>query len=70
MFTLEDAYELLRFLEDVHTGVRSNNEREYLDPLARLLAKSEKPSYDKALAELEVVRLALARHIAKCCVLF
>lgn len=69
LFTMEEAYELLRILEDVHTGVRANSEREYLDPLARLLAKDDIPSYERALSELEVVRLALARYIAKCCVL-
>ncbi|TIB15165.1 hypothetical protein E3P92_01744 [Wallemia ichthyophaga] len=69
LFTTEEAYELLRILEDVHTGVRANSEREYLDPLARLLAKDGTPSYHRALSELEVVRLALARYIAKCCVL-
>ena len=67
-FSLEEAYELLRILEDVYTGVRANSERDYLDPLARLLAKEtgDAPSYERAMSELEVIRLALARYIAKC----
>lgn len=81
LFTLEDTYELLRFLEDVHTSVNSNSAREYLDPLARIMSNKKKslseenstvptPSFEEAINELEIIRLALARHIAKCCVLF
>ncbi|KAF8309271.1 hypothetical protein DL93DRAFT_2100127 [Clavulina sp. PMI_390] len=77
----EDAYELLRHLEEIYTRAEQGNGADYLGALDHIMRGSPSSStnddtaitnqpvdVDSALAQLQVVRLAIARYLARCAV--
>lgn len=63
MFTSEDAYLLLRKLEEITSGAAHGAGSDYLSILARTTkGKDEK----HALQRLQIVRLVLAKYYARC----
>ncbi|KDQ19196.1 hypothetical protein BOTBODRAFT_171134 [Botryobasidium botryosum FD-172 SS1] len=65
LITVDDAYELLRHLEEIYMRAEQGSAAEYLGALEKMMGG--KPSAESdALGQLEVVRLALARYLARC----
>lgn len=70
----DDAYELLRHLEEIYIRAEQGDGAQYLGALDRIMlgAKTNLASrpvdVDGALGQLQVVRLALARYLARCAV--
>jgi nuclear pore complex protein Nup85 len=70
----DDAYELLRHLEEVYTRADQGSGAQYLSALDRIMRVDEPElanrlvDVDSALSQLQVVRLALARYLARCAV--
>ena len=63
LFTSEDAYLLLRKMEEITSGAAQGAGSDYLTILARTTkGKDEK----HALQRLQIVRLALAKYYARC----
>jgi len=70
----DDAYELLRHLEEIYTRAEQGGGAEYLGALDRIMQGdgpdlSGRPvDVESTLGQLQVVRLALARYLARCVV--
>lgn len=73
----DDAYELLRHLEEVYTRAEQGSGAEYLGALDRIMQGPKGQEADsgrgvvdvqRALGQLQIVRLALARYLARCAV--
>jgi nuclear pore complex protein Nup85 len=72
LFTQDDAYELLRHLEEIYTRAEQGAGADYLGALDRIMRKSSEVNdavdIESALSQLQVVRLAIARYLARCSV--
>jgi len=75
--TTIEAYELLRHLEDIYIHAEQGLGHEYLGALELIMHGEQDPSKDakvlngsvgNALQQLQIVRLALARYLARCTV--
>ncbi len=75
--TTVEAYELLRHLEDIYIHAEQGLGHEYLGALELIMhgeqvsskdAEVRKGSTENALRQLQIVRLALARYLARCTV--
>ena len=75
--TTIEAYELLRHLEDIYIHAEQGLGHEYLGALELIIHGEQDPSKDakvlngsvgNALQQLQIVRLALARYLARCTV--
>lgn len=69
----DEAYELLRHLEEIYTRAEQGAGADYLGALDHIMqgpdvASDRVVDVDSALAQLQVVRLALARYLARCAV--
>lgn len=71
-FEERDAYDLLRYLEEIHIRTEQGCGSDYLGALERMMDAEEKKGgvtrqhkEDDAIKQLEVVRLALARYLAR-----
>ena len=81
VFSHDDAYELLRYLEEIYTRAEQGAGAEYLGALDRIMRgnatnpdgnavdnSKTKVDIESTLGQLQVVRLALARYLARCSV--
>jgi nuclear pore complex protein Nup85 len=73
LITVEEAYELLRHLEEVHIHAEQGSGADYLGALELIMRGGDQDSgkaqdTNNALRQLQVVRLALARYLARCSV--
>lgn len=74
VLTQDEAYELLRHLEEIYIRAEQGSGADYLGALDRIMQGSEAAGADRvvdvesALAQLQVVRLAIARYLARCAV--
>jgi nuclear pore complex protein Nup85 len=69
-----DAYELLRHLEEIYSRAEQGGGAQYLGALDKIMQWGKPDVADRpvdvesALGQLQVVRLALARYLARCAV--
>ncbi|KAF8603898.1 hypothetical protein BDV93DRAFT_606578 [Ceratobasidium sp. AG-I] len=70
LITTDDAYELLRYLQNIYTQAALGAGEDYLQVLARMTIKGKKGkgAEIEALQSLDIVRLVLARYLARCTV--
>ncbi|CAE7174105.1 unnamed protein product [Rhizoctonia solani] len=69
LITTDDAYELLRYLQNIYTQVALGAGSDYLQVLARITMRGKGDAAEKeALQSLDIVRLVLARYLARCTV--
>lgn len=70
LITTDDAYELLRYLQNIYTQAALGAGEDYLQVLARMTIKGKKGkgAEVEALQSLDIVRLVLARYLARCTV--
>lgn len=69
LITTDDAYELLRYLQNIYTQAALGAGEDYLHVLARMTMRTKgKGAEAEALRSLDVVRLVLARYLARCTV--
>ncbi|KAG8706603.1 hypothetical protein FRC09_002328 [Ceratobasidium sp. 395] len=69
LITTDDAYELLRYLQNIYTQAALGAGEDYLNVLARMTMKAKGRGAEiEALQSLDVVRLVLARYLARCTV--
>lgn len=72
--TQDEAYELLRHLEEIYTRAEQGGGADYLGALDRIMQGPEADNegrtvdVESALGQLQVVRLAIARYLARCAV--
>lgn len=74
LVTLDETYDLLRCLEEVTAPIEASGGKDvygHLTSLAKIVGAmgTKEECTGKALKQLEVVRAALARHLARCCCL-
>lgn len=78
LISAEEAYELLRHLEEIYIRAEQGSGDDYLGALEKIMARNSDASSgieetdqqrrtENALQQLEVVRLTLARYLARCC---
>ncbi|CUA74624.1 Nuclear pore complex protein Nup85 [Rhizoctonia solani] len=69
LITTDDAYELLRYLQNIYTQAALGAGSDYLEVLARITMRGKGNTAEKeALQSLDIVRLVLARYLARCTV--
>ncbi|QRV74335.1 nuclear pore complex protein Nup85 [Ceratobasidium sp. AG-Ba] len=69
LITTDDAYELLRYLQNIYTQTALGAGEDYLNVLARITMRGKnKDAETEALQSLDIVRLVLARYLARCTV--
>ncbi|KDN40916.1 hypothetical protein RSAG8_07784, partial [Rhizoctonia solani AG-8 WAC10335] len=69
LITTDDAYELLRYLQNIYTQAALGAGSDYLEVLARITMRGKGNAAEKeALQSLDIVRLVLARYLARCTV--
>lgn len=73
LISQEEAYELLRHLEEIYTRADQGSGSDYLGALDQIMqgpdTSVDRPvDVESALGQLQVVRLALARYLARCSV--
>lgn len=66
LISVDDAYELLRHLEEIYMRAEQGSAAEYLGALEKMMGGKPAGTESNALGQLEVVRLALARYLARC----
>jgi nuclear pore complex protein Nup85 len=64
LITMEDTFELLRHLEEIFIRTEQGSGADYLSALQKMLGDGS--DENDALKQLEVVRLTLARYLARC----
>jgi nuclear pore complex protein Nup85 len=64
LITMEDTYELLRHLEEIFIRAEQGSGADYLGALRKMIGDGSDEA--DALRQLEVVRLTLARYLARC----
>lgn len=73
VFTEEDAYDLLRHVEEIYMRSQQGSGVDYLGALEKIMNVSRRTgdravvgsTSDQAIKQLEVVRLSLARYLAR-----
>jgi nuclear pore complex protein Nup85 len=69
LITTDDAYELLRYLQNIYTQAALGAGSDYLEVLARITMRGKGSTAEtEALQSLDIVRLVLARYLARCTV--
>ncbi|KAF8693120.1 Nup85 Nucleoporin, partial [Rhizoctonia solani] len=69
LITTDDAYELLRYLQNIYTQAALGAGSDYLEVLARITMRGKGNTAEtEALQSLDIVRLVLARYLARCTV--
>ncbi|CAE6471663.1 unnamed protein product [Rhizoctonia solani] len=69
LITTDDAYELLRYLQNIYTQTALGAGSDYLEVLARITMRGKGSAAEtEALQSLDIVRLVLARYLARCTV--
>ncbi|KAH7327689.1 Nup85 nucleoporin-domain-containing protein [Rhizoctonia solani] len=69
LITTDDAYELLRYLQNIYTQTALGAGLGYLEVLARITMRGKGNAAEtEALQSLDIVRLVLARYLARCTV--